>query len=60
VASNNKTPAQVLAAPPLQPKYIHENFGMSRRQRRHFIDPETGKRSFIKIQPIATNKPYCA
>lgn len=57
--SHNSTPESVLNAPEQTVKYIHENTGSNRRDRRHGYT-KTGKHYIIPkaYRDPATNVPY--
>jgi hypothetical protein len=56
---HNNTPASVLEAPKQTVKYIHENTGSNRRERRHGYT-KTGKHYIIpkEYRDAATNTPF--
>lgn len=55
---HNNTPASILEAPEAVAIWVHKHTAKNRAQRRHYYDPETGKRSFIHAQEEASNEQY--
>lgn len=59
MAHHGSTPLSVLAAPLLEPRWVHEHTGPNRFARRHFFTKTGALRTIPKaLRQPATNVPY--